>query len=463
MADISSLGIGSGVLTADVIDQLKEADKSVIIKPIENKITINNQKQDATKLLTSLMKSFKASASALSFSTIFDNKTVDVDGKAKVTVDAGANVKSFTLETTTLAKKDITQFGSFGSKTDKIADGEGTFTIANGDGKSFDITYNADTTLSSLAQSITDEAGGTVDASILQTGDGEYSLVLTSKDTGEKQELTFSDSGNIKDQFKPYEYSDDGDDTNDNTAGYKNIQKASDSEFKYNGITMTRSTNEVSDLILGVNISLQEEGDISKVDINTDTKNITDEMQLFTDSYNTLMSNIHDMTLKDKETGAEGVFNGDSFVKSIKRELMQTITSVKDGDSLMNYGISIDRYGTMSFDKSVVESKMQDDQDAVKKFFTSSYDDDGNKSVGIFENIDEKLKSYTGYGKLLSTFEDGVKTEGKNLEKRYSAAQASLDTRYAIMTKRFTAYDSMISRTNSMFSSLQMMIDQASK
>jgi len=43
-SSISSLGIGSGVLTADVIDQLKEADESRIIKPIENKITINNQK-----------------------------------------------------------------------------------------------------------------------------------------------------------------------------------------------------------------------------------------------------------------------------------------------------------------------------------------------------------------------------------------------------------------------------------
>ncbi len=454
-SSISSLGIGSGVLTADVIDQLKEADESRIVKPIENKITLNNQRQDAHTLLSSLMTTFKANASALSYDTIFDNKTVDVSGEAEVSIDAGATVESFTLETIALAKKDITKFGAVATKETNIASLDGTLEIQVGSNPALSINYTAGMTLSELAQTITEEAGDDVSASILQTGDGEYSLILSSKATGEDSALTITDSsGNLDSAlFNAY-------DEDTNPTGYQKVQTATDATFKYNGITTTRSTNEIDDLILGVNIKLKEEGDISSVNISQDKDAITAELQLFVDSYNLLMTNLHDMTLKNKETGAEGVFNGDSFVKSISTDLTRAITTLSgDNDSLMNYGIALDRSGTMSFDKSVLKEKLNDDADAVKLYFTGGTDDDGNEKTGIFETIDEKLKSYTGYGKLLSNFESDLKTEGKNLEKSHLSAQESLDARYAIMSKRFIAYDAMISRVNSQFSSLQMMIN----
>ena len=457
---ISSLGIGSGVLTSDVIDQLKEADESRIITPLDNKITINDQQQDAYELLSSLMSSFKASASALSYSTIFDNKSVDVNGEAEVTIDAGANVESFTLETTTLAKKDITNFGEFDSKTSTlVATGESGVLNLTIDGTTHAISYSDTTTLESLAQSITETAGADISASILETGDGKYSLVLSSKITGADQAITVEDTddgtigtGTLDGMFDAY-------DLTTNLNGYQKIQTAIDSEFKYNGITVTRSTNEIDDLILGVNIKLKEEGDFSSVDITQDKDAITGELQLFVDSYNTLISNLQDMTVKDQETGAEGVFNSDTFIKSISGELTRTITALNDGDSLINYGIEIGRHGTMSFDKSILETKLDDDPDAVKLFFSGGIDDDGNDHVGIFTNIDEKLKSYTGYGKLLSSFETNLKKEGDTLTQNRLSAQESLDARYEIMARRFIAYDAIISKINSQFSSLQMIIN----
>ena len=396
-SSISSLGIGSGVLTADVIDQLKEADEARIVTPLENKITANNQKQDAYEMLNSLMKSFKANASALSFDTIFDNKTVESSGKAEVKVEAGATVESFTLETVALAKKDITNLGEFSGKTSALV-GAGESGVLNLEigGTTYGIDYDDTTTLESLAQSITDEVGTKISASILQTGDGKYSLVLSSKETGANQAITIKDTddgstgnGTLGGMFEAY-------DEVTNPDGYQNIQPASDSEFLYNGITVKRSTNEISDLIIGVDIKLKEEGDFSLVDISQDTSVVADELQLFTDSYNTLISNLHDMTLKDEETGAEGVFNGDSFIKSISRDLTRTITSLStSSDSLVNYGIDLDRDGRMSFNKTTLDEKINADPDGVKAFFTGSIDSEGNRSDGFFTTIDDKLKSYT--------------------------------------------------------------------
>ena len=450
MAGISSLGIGSGVLTSDVIDQLKEADEATQITPIEEKISLNNQKQEAYTLLSSLMTTLKSSASALSYDTVFDNKNVDVSGNAEVDVTSGATVESFTLETVTLAKKDINQFGALASKAASVASNDGTLQINIGTDPvgnpddTININYTTGMTLSELAQEITDQAQGKVEASILQVGDGEYSLVLSSANTGEDQQLSFNDAdGNLDAAL---------------LASLTEIQAASDSEFKYNGITATRSTNEISDLILGVDITLKQEGDFSNVEVEQDTTSITDEMQLFVDSYNALIQNISDMTLADEETGAEGVFANESFVKGIKRDITNVITGMFNGDSLVSYGLDLDRSGIMSFDKSVMETKLAEDPDGMKLFFTGGTDSNGNDKTGIFEMIDDKIKSYTGYGQMLSNFETGLKTEGTSLSESYSRAVELLNTRYEIMEKRFTAYDSMISQLNSQFSSLQMMI-----
>ena len=455
MADISSLGIGSGVLTADVIDQLKAADEARIIDPIDRKIDLNQQKQESYDLLSSLMTTFKSSVSSLSYDTLFDNKTVDVNGAAEVSIEPGANVESFTLETDVLAKKDITKLGAVDSRTSSIASAAGVLNLEI-NGTTYNIDYDENTTLESLAQSITDTAGAQIDASILETSDGKYSLVISSKQTGENQAITITDtddgtngSGSLDSALF--------DDTV--TDGYQKIQDGTDAVFKYNGITTTRSTNEIDDLILGVNITLTEEGDFSNVIINQDTQSIVDEMQLFVDNYNTLMSNLSDMTAYDKETGALGVFQGDSFVNGLKRDISSIVTSRFGDGSLMDYGIEVDRYGVMSLDSSVLENKLETDSESVKTFFTGGTDERGNEVTGFFTMFDDKMKQYTGYNGLLTNFDNGLTRDAENLADSRARAQASIDTRYEIMTQQFIAYDAMISQINASFSSLQMAID----
>jgi flagellar hook-associated protein 2 len=453
--DISSLGIGSGVLTADVIEQLKAADEARIVDPIDRKLESNAQKQESYDLLSSLMSTFKSSTSALSYDTLFDNKTVDVNGSAKVSIDAGANVDSFTLETTTLAKKDITKLGAVSSKTSPIASAAGVLNLEI-NGTTYNIDYDETTTLEDLAQSITDTAGAKIDASILETSDGQFSLVISSKETGADQAITITDTddgtagtGSLNTALFDATATD----------GYQKIQDSVDAVFKYNGITTTRSTNEIDDLILGMNITLTEEGDFSTVTIDQDTDKIVDEVQLFVDNYNTLMSNLNDMTAFDKETGALGIFQGDSFVNGLKSDITGAVSSRFGNDALVNYGIEVDRYGVMTLDKSVLENKLETDQESVKTFFTGGTDDNGIETTGFFTSFDDTLKEYTKYGGLLTNFDNGLTKDAENLADSRERAQASIDTRYEIMTKQFIAYDAIISQLNASFSSLQMMID----
>lgn len=461
--DVSSLGIGSGVLTADVIEQLKANDESRVVTPLDNKIALNQQKQESYSLLSSLMTTFKASASALSYSTVFEAKTVDVSGDAKVTVEAGANVESFSLETVALAQKNIIKLGAFADKSvTPVASGvfAGTETLNISIGtQSFDISYDATTTLEDLAQLITDTAGGAIGATVLQTGDAAYNLVLTSNVTGADQAITLTDNGGLLDPtlFAAY-------DAITNPDGMQEVQVARDATFKFNGIEATRSTNEISDFITGVTMTLKTEGEIAYVDINNDNDGLVGEMELFVSSYNSLVTNLKDMTVSKTDSGTTGIFADESFIKSISRDLSGIMTTLNsDNQSLMDFGIDIDRYGTMSFTEDTLRTKLQEDQSAVQLFFAGGIDPvSGDTKTGFFEKLNDSINNYTGYNGLFSNFETDLNTRYDNLSENRTRAIQSIEDRYAIMKKRFTAYDAIISRINSQFSSLQMMIDAAS-
>ena len=452
-ATVSSMGLGSGgVLSGDKIDQLKAVEKSARIDPYEVKIKLNDLRKESYGLVNTYMNTFKANASSLSYDTLFDNTTIDISGSAKVKASSGASVESFTLETVELAKKDITQFGSIKSKDTKVANADGTLEIKIGEDssnpdKTLNIDYKADMTLKELAQAITDQAGSDVSVSILQTADDKFSIILTSAKTGADQKLTITDKDSELDS-----------DLFDDTNGYGTIQDAQDSEFKYNGIDITRSTNEISDLILGVDITLTKKGDVSKVKIAQDDSAIIKEMEKFVENYNTLKTNLNDMTAYDKKAKTKGVFQGDSFIRSISRDVTSAISQRLNGDSLVNYGISINRDGSMSFDKSIIEKKLETDRTSVKDFFTGTSDKDGNVKDGIFTSINDKIKEYTGYNKQLANYETDLKKRGKNLAQQMKKAQESLDTRYAILTKQFVAYDQVIAKLNQSFSALEMQI-----
>ena len=455
--NISSLGIGSGVLTADVIDQLRAADEATQIKPTQAKIELNDQKQEAYSLLTSLMTTFKASASALSFDTVFQNKEVTSSGEAKVTIDEGYNVDSFTLETLELAKKDITKFGAIADRDEtKIAASSGTLTIANGD-QTFEVAYDATMTLQDLSQAITDAGGETFSSSILQTGEGAFNLMVTSKETGEAQQLTITDTSGKLDAAL---FAAADPETNPN--GFEKVQDGEDASFKYNGILISRPTNSFSDLIGGVNITLGKKDDFSNIAVTLDKAPIMDEMQLFVDGYNELISNLNSMTLADQETGQEGVFVNDSFVKSLSRELSSIVTGFTNENSLVDFGIELLQDGRMSFKSSVLSAKLDADPEAVKEAFSGVTNSDGEFTPGLFNTIDEQLFNYTGSNKLLSNYATALEDEATSFQESLERATQSLNDRYNAMASRFAAYDSMIASLNSQFSSIQMMIDQES-
>ncbi|GAA9493224.1 flagellar filament capping protein FliD [Helicobacter pylori] len=253
----------------------------------------------------------------------------------------------------------------------------------------------------------------------------------------------------------------------------KNLQKASDSEFTYNGVSITRPTNEVNDVISGVNITLEQTTEPNKptiISVSRDNQAIVDSLKEFVKAYNELIPKLDEDTRYDADTKIAGIFNGVGDIRAIRSSLNNVFSYSVHTDngveSLMKYGLSLDDKGVMSLDEAKLSSALNSNPKATQDFFYGSDSKDmGGREIhqeGIFSKFNQVIANLIDGGNAkLKIYEDSLDRDAKSLTKDKENAQELLKTRYNIMAERFAAYDSQISKANQKFNSVQMMIDQA--
>lgn len=458
---VSSLGAGSGVLTATVIDQLKAADTAAMITPIDNKISLQKQKDSALSLLNSLLTTFQTSANSLGDSALYQKRTVSGNtSSVSVTANSGVAVQSFSVSNTLMALNNVKESGSFSATTNSVATGAGTMALSVG-GISYNIKYTAATTLDDLRDAINNTAGSSVKASTLQVGANDYRLVLNSVKTGANQTISLTDSvgGALDTKLLAYN-------ATTNATGMQEIQASRDASFKYNGITMTRSTNTITDIVPGMTLNLLADSGTANISIAQDTQAVSDELNSFVSNYNTLTSQLTSMTTTDVAAGKVGVFNGDNSINAITREINQIVTSVTSkGLSLPQFGIDLSENGTMSFNSATFLTKFNANAATSEAFFSGSttVDSNGNSKTvgGLFTSMKDLMARYTGSNGIMSALTTGSATELKALNDNKTRSQALLTARYDAMTARFVKYDSIMTQLTNSFASLKTQISMA--
>lgn len=428
---LSSLGIASNVLTQDVLDQLKAADESAQITPYTTKIEKNTAKQTALTELNTKLLSFKTQVSALGDATAFQKRTVtpSVTGDsaaASLTATSGVAVQSMSVSVTQLAEKDVFQSKGFSATSDRVLDGTGqteaNFTLLQ-NGKTYTIKVGQNDTYEDLASKINDATDGKIVAKVVNTGEegNPYRLTLTSSETGSKNAISFIDGvkntgtnatgyttdagasallSNLGWNLSKVDSSgntitNDQIDTSKNVGfslddpnGEYYIKHARDAKFELDGVSMTRSSNTITDIGVGLTLTLKQTGDIN-FDVKQDTSELATTMEELVDAYNDLMNTLESLTAYDTETKVAGDLQGVSEVTSIRSSIVNILfqtqsiegTEIDDSGnskkvsvmvSLQDYGLTLNDEGTLSFDKSTFDEKVAKDVDFAEKFFAGT-------------------------------------------------------------------------------------------
>lgn len=450
MAAISSLGAGAGVLTQSVLDQLRSADEAQWLNPVKLSVALENDKQDALSGLITKVGNVYDAMNALATNTLFDERSATVDGTSvEVTADANSDVQDFSINVINLATKQIEQSGSFGAITDTIASGTGSLNL-NIDGQNFTIGYDATTTLDNLKDQINTVAGTKIDATIVQVATGDFRLFMSSVDTGTTQDITLSDTSGLLSGTQL---------TTDSSV----VQSAVDANFEFNGLSVTRTSNTISDLITGYDITLKESG-LSNVSVGQDRKGILTKIDNFVTQYNTAMDELTSLTKNSTDSATRGIFAGESLIRNLRSDLQDMLGRVGGGvGTLYDYGFDVDKGGMLSVDKTIINNKMDANINNFEAFFSGGNYDNGNGTTttltGAFDELTTQLGQYTKTNAFLSQFRDSITENISTLEDRQQSIIDRLDSKYKTMSKRFTAYDVMMTKINNMSNSFIQMVN----
>lgn len=204
VGSLGSLGIGSGVLTSETLNKLKEAELNAQLKLYNSQIETNSTRQKDLAELEAKLLAFQTAVNSLGDATQFNTKKVSpsVSGDsaaADLKVDSLSDLKNMKVIVEQLAQKDVYQSNGFKDKTASVMKSLGiegekaSFTITQ-DGKSYKIELDQSTTLTELSEKINAATGGKIEAKVVDTGDKQnpYRLVIQSTETGTQNNISFS-------------------------------------------------------------------------------------------------------------------------------------------------------------------------------------------------------------------------------------------------------------------------------
>lgn len=377
MASISSLGIGSGVLTSDLVDQLVAAERG----PTERRLTRETEQTNALisaygKLRSAItelrlpMRQLSAPDNLKAFSASSTNEDI------AVSVDsAEASRGSYSINVTSLARAQALASREVFSDRDATSVGQGTLTLSVGN-KTTEITIDGgNDTLQGLANAINDADAG-VSAGVIDTGSG-FQLVLSADETGTANAVSISVSddtvGTDTDNQGLSRFAfNSGMDAN---SGLQETIAATDAVMEINGVQVTRSNNNFENVIDGLTFDITATGS-STVRVSQDFGAVADRVQGFVDKFNALRSTIDSLAGFNAEAGVGSLLTGDGTVRTIQNQLRQVLTRVVPGlenasvRSLADVGITTNfETGGLDFDRTKLEEQLKENPDDVTALF----------------------------------------------------------------------------------------------
>ncbi|HWU66546.1 MAG TPA: flagellar filament capping protein FliD [Methylophilus sp.] len=393
MASIVSSTGASGL----PIDSLVTAQMQLEQQPltdIQTKISSYNTKLSAYSTLKSGLSTFQTAVTKLATAAQFNAQSVTASDATSISATANgtAVVGNYSVSVSQLATAQKLATSAFSSATDTVGTGKitisfGTYTAAAGsDPASFtansdksDITIDitsSNNTLAGIRDAI-NAKNASVSASIVNDGSGNR-LVITSKDTGEVNSLKISvadDDGNNTDTggLSALAY-----DPLASTNSMTQMVAAKNALLTVDGMSISKSSNTVSDVIQGVTLTLKAVTSTSNtLSVGTDSDTIQSSVQSFVDAYNALNTSMRNLTkFVSAGSSSNGVLLGDSTARNIMVKLKSmlsasspTATTYK---TLSDIGVSMGSDGSLSLDSTKLQKAITNNVSDVAKLFSPS-------------------------------------------------------------------------------------------
>lgn len=265
---------------------------------------------------------------------------------------------------------------------------------------------------------------------------------------------------------------------------------AKDASLTLNGIDVTRSSNEIDDLIGGTTLKLQGAGEVN-LEINLDAEKAVKAMESFVANYNDLMDYINirsseksynysdkpnsDVKAKPEDdiSRRKGLLASDSLLWQTKSSLRQIISyphGTKDDSfrMLSEIGITTEsadfgKSGKLEFNSTKFMEAMAADPSGVQKLVKDMADGVDAKLEGVISTSNTEVGGTVAKkGRVpsqISTWENEVSL----IQKRIKDHETKLTTQQANMYKQYAQMEQRLAKLQAQSSSLSSIFAQMNK
>lgn len=460
MTTISNLGIGAGIDTASLLDQITQADQ-VPVTDLKNQEAAYNTKLSAYGTIQGLLGNLQTAARQLSDPTFMGAYTANssASGVLGATADTTAVAGSYAVNVSQLAQSQSLVSAGVASSTASLSANAANITIdfgaiSGGSLSSTTGTYTGATftpdatqksitvplaagtvTLAAVRDAINNAAGGAVTASIVNDGTASH-LALTSTATGQKSSMRIGvDNADLAAVI------------GNDPAGTQNMRQtvaAQDAALTVNGLAVTSATNTVAGAVQGVTMTLAAAG-ATTLSVQRDTGSMTSGVNNFVSAYNRLNTMLKSLTAYDTSSQSGGVLIGDSSVRIIQSRVREMLTAAHAGQAndpttLSNIGVAFQKDGSLAVDATKLSAALGSNAAGVGRLFIGS-----TAAPGVMAGLSSAIDDFNSTQGTLYLAQNGATTAIARLQKNEASLQANIDAEIANYRQQFQSLDVVMS------------------
>ena len=394
-------GGASGIDTSALVTAAYNARKTEADR-IDVKVKSNTAKYDAYSKMQTLATAVKTSLSNISKNysilaqsnglfdqrtgTLATNNSVAAGTLVDVTLNPGTDLGNHEVIITQKGQEH--RVNSTSSTSVSTALGyTGSFSIGVDGKTAAPISVTSGMSLTDLAAAInanTTTSG--VKATVAKVSETDYQLVLTGSDINKQIQITGVSGTDVMQSIGV---------TDSGGAFVNELQAAKPAIIKVDGISYSRDTNTISDVLTGVTFAVKNGDPATKISLSVqnDNSSIKEGIQDFMDAYNNLRDFIKSQQVVSDagEKDENAVLFGDSILANINGALQGIIGGTYGAGgtnltTLRGVGITMDANNKLVMDETVFDAALLDKFDQVRDIFQTKVTTD-NTSFRMSKNL----------------------------------------------------------------------------
>jgi len=455
---ITALGTGSGIDVQSLANNLVQAESAPQQALIQKKIDVSNASISGYGTLLSGVSALQSAFAALQDSSTISPATVQSTDTASFLATSMPGVEAATgfhqVHVTAVAKAQSEISTSFVDGT-SIINGGAAFTLTitplNGTAKTLNLAANSK---ASDVVSAINSSGTGVTASVVNTGGAQtpYKIVINSNVTGIAGGFSITDSSGA--------------------LGLTNVTPAQDANLTVDGVSMSRSSNQITDAIKGVSLTLFAENSSPTVlQVSRDNSALSSNIANLVKTYNELQKTMK--TLGDSQS-SDPVNGGKLANDSMLRQVQSMVRNMVTGDStapggkfkaLRDIGVTLQVDGSLQTDSSKLQSALDNNLVDIVTMFTANLGSPTNSTAtkrGIAGDAVKALTALSSPTGLIVNRENNRQKEILGYNDQMTKLQERMAALLDRYTKQFAAMDALVGNLNSQKSGLKTTFDNMS-